>query len=139
MPRGTIRAVYAPEIGQLRLAKLDLDLGDGSALTVEGTIDGLTPGRIAGTEALPSSIPGKLGIVLSDVPVAKFESFWPSALSRGGRRWVLANVHDGVLDEAAVQLDLAVDPAARSAEVVSAHGTRRYHGATVSHFQGLAS
>ncbi|HEX9536168.1 MAG TPA: AsmA-like C-terminal domain-containing protein [Stellaceae bacterium] len=135
--RGTIRAVYAPEIGQLRLAKLDLDLGGGSALTVDGTIDGLTPARIAGTEALPSSIPGKLRIVLSDVPVAKFESLWPPALSRGGRRWVLANVHDGVLDEAAVQLDLAVDPAARSAEVVSAHGTMRYHDATVSYFQGL--
>jgi uncharacterized protein YhdP len=92
---------------------------------------------IAGTEPLPSSIPGKLGIVLSDVPVAKFESLWPPALSRGGRRWVLANVREGVLDEAAVRLDLAVDPAARSAEVVSAHGTMRYHDATISYFQGL--
>ena len=49
----------------------------------------------------------------------------------------MANVHDGVLDEAAVQLDLAVDPAARSAEVVSAHGTMRYRDATISYFQGL--
>ena len=135
--RGTIRAAYAPEIGQLRLAKLDLDLGGGSALTVDGTIDGLTPAVIAGAERPPSSIPGKLGIVLADVPVAKFQSLWPPALSRGGRRWVLANIHDGVLDEAAVQLDLAVDPAARSAEVVSAHGTMRYRDATISYFQGL--
>src|SRR5436189_1776205 len=44
----------------------------------------------------------------------------------------------GVLDEAAVQLDLAVDPAARSAEVVSAHGAMRYHDATISYFQGLS-
>ena len=135
--QGTIRAVYAPEIGELRLAKLDLDLGGGSALSVNGTIDGVTPAMIAGTEPPPSSIPGKLRIALADVPVAKFESLWPPALSRGGRRWVLANVHDGVLDEAAVQLDLAVDPAARSAEVVSAHGSMRYRDATISYFQGL--
>ena len=137
LQQGTIRAVYAPEIGELRLAKLDLDLGGGSALTVSGTIDGVTPAMIAGTEPPPSSIPGKLRIVLADVPVAKFESLWPPALSRGGRAWVLANVHDGVLDEAAVQLDLAVDPAARSAEVVSAHGSMRYRDATISYFQGL--
>ena len=136
--QGTIRAVYAPESGELRLAKLDLDLGGGSALTINGNIDGLTPAMITGTEPPPSSIPGKLGIVLSDVPVAKFESLWPPALSRGGRRWVLANVHDGVVDEAAVQLDLAVDPAARSAEVVSAHGIMRYRDATISYFQGLS-
>jgi hypothetical protein len=137
LQQGTIRAVYAPETGELRLAKLDLDLGGGSALTVDGTVDGLTPAMIAGTEPAPSSIPGKLRIVLADVPVAKFESLWPPALSRGGRRWVLANIHDGVLDEAAVRLDLAIDPAARSAEVVSAHGTMRYRDATISYFQGL--
>jgi uncharacterized protein YhdP len=137
LQQGTIRGVYAPETGEMRLAKLDLDLGGGSALTVDGTIDGLTPAMIAGTEPPPSSIPGKLRIVLSDVPVARFESLWPPALSRGGRRWVLANVHDGVLDEAAVRLDLAVDPAARSTEVVSAHGTMRYRDATISYFQGL--
>ena len=34
LQQGTIRAVYAPEIGELRLAKLDLDLGGGSALSV---------------------------------------------------------------------------------------------------------
>lgn len=137
LQQGTIRAVYAPETGELRLAKLDLDLGGGSALNVDGTLDGLTPAVIAGTEPPPSSMPGKLRIVLADVPVAKFESLWPPSLSRGGRRWVLANVHDGVLDEAAVQLDLAVDPAGRSAEVVSAHGTMRYRDATISYFQNL--
>jgi AsmA-like C-terminal region/Protein of unknown function len=137
LQQGAIRAVYAPESGELRLANLDLDLGGGSALRVDGTIDGLTPAMIAGTEPPSSSIPGKLRIVLADVPVAKFESLWPPALSRGGRRWVLANVHDGVLDEAAVRLDLAVDPVARSAEVVSAHGTMRYRDATISYFQGL--
>jgi uncharacterized protein YhdP len=135
---GSLRAVYSPETGELRLAKLDLDLGGGSALTVKGNLSGVTPAMFVGAEPPPSPIPGRIEVVLSDVPVAKFESLWPSALSQGGRRWVLANVHDGVLNDAAVQLDLAVDPVARAAEVVSAHGTMRYHDATISYFHGLS-
>ena len=136
--QGELHAVYVPEISQLRLAKLDLDLGGGSGLTVKGSLDAVTPGLIAGTDPAPAPIPGKLGIVLTDVPVTKFGSLWPPALSRGGRRWVLANVHDGVLDQATVQLDVEVDPAKRSAEIVSAHGSMRYHGLTINYFNGLA-
>ncbi len=58
---------------------------------------------------------------------------------RSGRRWVLANVHDGVLDEAAVQLGLEVDPAAHSADIVSARGSMRYHDLTINYFNGLAA
>jgi len=134
---GSLRAVYASESGELRVAKLNLDLGGGSGLTVDGNITGITPAMIAGVDPPPSTIPGKLGIVLADVPVEKLESLWPSSLSRGGRRWVVANVHDGVLDQAAVRLDLDVNPATHSAEVVSAHGTMRYRDATVSYFPGL--
>ena len=135
--QGELHAIYAPESGQLRLAKLELDLGGGSVLSVKGSLDRVTPGLIAGTDPAPSNIPGKLGIVLADVPVARFESLWPPVLSKGGRRWVLANVHDGILDQAAVQLDLAVDPAERSAEVVSARGSLRYHDLTINYFSGL--
>jgi AsmA-like C-terminal region/Protein of unknown function len=137
LQQGLLRAVYAPETGELRLAKLDLDLGSGSALSVRGTLDNVTPAMITRSDPLPTSIPGRLDLTLADVPVKKFESLWPPSLSHGGRRWVLANVLDGVLDEAAVQLDLDVDPAKRSAEVVSAHGTMRYHDATVTYFRGL--
>ena len=136
--QGELHAVYAPEIGQLRLAKLDLDLGGGSVLNVKGSLDAVTPGLIRGTDPAPAHFPGKLGIVLDDVPVAKFGTLWPPTLSRGGRRWVLANVHDGVLDQAAVQLDLEVDPAARAAEIVSARGSMRYHDLTINYFSGLA-
>ena len=93
---------------------------------------------IAGTDPAPSRIQGTLGVVLADVPVAKFATLWPPTLSRGGRRWVLANVHDGVLDQADVQLDLAVDPAALSADVVSARGSMRYRDLTINYFSGLA-
>jgi hypothetical protein len=137
LQEGSLHAVYAPESGQVRLAKLELDLGGGSVITVNGSLDGVTPELVAGRDPLPASIPGKLEIVLADVPVAKFESLWPPTLSAGGRRWVLANVHDGVLDQAAVQLDLDVDPAARAAEVTSARGAMRYHDATINYFNGL--
>jgi hypothetical protein len=136
--QGELHAIYAPEIGQLRLAKLDLDLGGGSVLNIKGSLGSVTPGLIAGTDPAPSHIPGTLGVVLADVPVEKFATLWPPALSRGGRRWVLANVHDGVLDRADVQLDLAVDPVARSADVVSARGAMRYHDLTINYFNGLA-
>jgi hypothetical protein len=136
--RGELHAVYAPEIGQLRLAKLDLDLGGGSVLAVKGSLESVTPGVIAGTDPAPSHFAGALGVVLADVPVAKFATLWPPTLSRGGRHWVLANVHDGVLDKAAVQLDLEVDPAARSADIVSARGSMRYHDLTINYFNGLA-
>ena len=38
LQQGAIRAVYAPESGELRLAKLDLDLGGGSALRSTGLL-----------------------------------------------------------------------------------------------------
>jgi hypothetical protein len=137
LQEGTFRAVYAPETGEMRLVKLDLDLGGGSTLSAKGTIIGVTPTMIAGGD-LPRSIPGKLDLTIADVPVQKFESLWPPSLSHGGRRWVLENVHDGVLDEAGVKLDLDVDAVKRSAEVVSAHGAMRYHDATVTYFRGLS-
>jgi uncharacterized protein YhdP len=137
LEQGSLHAVYAPESRQLRLAKLEFDLGGGSGVTFKGSLDGITPEIIAGEKPAAAALAGKLGITLVDLPVNKFETLWPPALSRNGRRWVLANIHDGVVDEAAVQLDLAVDPAAWSAEVVSAHGSMRYHDATISYFQGL--
>ena len=135
--RGELHAAYVTERGQLQLAKLALDLGDGSVLTVNGSIDAVGPGPIARTDAALSRIPGRFGVVLRDVPVAKLATLWPPALSRGGRRWVLANVQDGVLDQASVELDLLVDPAARSADIVSARGSMRYHDLTINYFGGL--
>ena len=136
--QGELHAVYAPETAQLRLAKLDLDLGGGSALAVKGSLDAVTPGLINGTDPTPSHLPGKLAIVLTNVPVTRLETLWPPGLSPGGRRWVLANIHDGVLDRTAIQLDLAVDPATRSAELVSARGSMRYRDLTINYFSGLA-
>jgi hypothetical protein len=135
--RGELHGVYAPESNQLRLAKLDLDLGDGTALTVKGSIEGVTPGLIAAADPPPPHLAGKLAIVLDDASVAKFTALWPTFLGPGGRRWVVDNMPDGVLDHAALDLDLDVDPVALSAEVVSARGTMRYHDLTIRYLKGL--
>ena len=74
---------------------------------------------------------------MTDLPFAKLDKLWPAVFSPGGRHWVLANVHDGVLDEARAQLGLKIDAAAYAAQVVSATGHLRYHGLTVSYFNGL--
>ena len=57
LQQGELHAVYAPESGQLRLAKLDLDLGGGAVLAVKGSLDAITPELIAGTDPAPSQIP----------------------------------------------------------------------------------
>ncbi len=74
---------------------------------------------------------------LQQVPVDRFDTLWPKFLSAGGRRWTLANVHDGVLDEASAHLDLDIDPVARTAEMHNAHGDMRYHDLTINYFNGL--
>jgi hypothetical protein len=135
--QGELHAIYSPETNQLRLAKLDLDLGGGTTLAVNGTVEGVTPRLITGTDPRPERLTGKLGIALVDVPVAKFEELWPPFLSPGGRQWAVTNIRDGVLDHAAVDLDLDVDPAALSAEIVSARGTMRYHDLTIRYLKGL--
>jgi hypothetical protein len=144
LPRGTLgvqqgelHAVYAPESEQLHLLRLRLDLGGGSLLSLDGSLDGVTPELIAGDAPPAAPLSGKLHTVLSNVPVANFDNLWPRALSRGGRRWVLANIRDGVLDRAAFELGVTVDVAARSADIVSTHGTLRYHDLTVNYLDGL--
>ncbi|MGH7095929.1 MAG: AsmA-like C-terminal domain-containing protein, partial [Stellaceae bacterium] len=82
-------------------------------------------------------LPGRVEVTLSKLPVARFGSLWPLALSPGGRRWALANIHDGMLDRATAQLDLKVDPARRALDVVAAYGSMRYHDLTVTYLPGL--
>jgi uncharacterized protein YhdP len=71
------------------------------------------------------------------VPVARFGELWPKAFSAGGRRWTLANVSDGVLDEATVQLALDLDPVAHSGTVQNAEGRLQYRDLTITYFKGL--
>jgi hypothetical protein len=132
--QGELHAVYAPEANEIRLVRFSLDLGGGAAITVKGRLQHAGP-ALSGHSGPP--LPGELQVSLANLPVAKFESLWPETLSSGGRRWVLANVADGVLEEAAWRFGLAVDPATGAAELASAGGSLRYRGLTIRYLADL--
>ena len=136
---GKLHAAYDPERRELRLDRLLLDLGGGSELEIAGTVPEITPDLIAAAAAAQPSaaMTANLTAALRHVPAARLRDLWPASFSPGGRRWVLANVHDGVLDEASVQLAIALDPAARTADVAKAAGTLRYHDLTIRYLKGL--
>ena len=138
---GELHAVYAPETSEIRLDSLALDLGGDTRLALQGVLGGITPEFIAAAAVAapppPGHVRGTLNAVLTHVPVARLGELWPTIFSRGGRRWVLANITQGILDKAQVQLDLDLDPAAHAATVLNASGGLRYHDLTINYFEGL--
>ena len=137
--QGELHADYAPDTAELRLERLALDLHDGSTLVVTGKLDGLGPQLVSTGAPSPSSLAGTLGVTLTHVPVTRAAALWPARVSPGGRKWVAANLPDGMLDEMAVQFGLKVDPATLTAEFADPRGTMRYHDLTVDYFNGLPS
>ncbi len=137
--QGELRATYAPEAEEVRVASLALDLGGGTKLNLDGTLGGVTPALLAAPENArpPGHVAGKFAATLTHVPVGRLANLWPKAFSPGGRRWTLANIADGVLDEAAMHLALDLDPVAHSANVLSAHGELRFHDLTITYLDGL--
>jgi hypothetical protein len=135
--QGELHADYAPDTAELRLERLALDLHDGSTLVVAGKLDGLGPQLISTGAAFPSSLAGTLGVTLSHVPVTRAAALWPAGVSPGGRKWVAANLPEGMLDEMAVQFGLKIDPATLAADFADPHGTMRYHDLTVDYFNSL--
>jgi uncharacterized protein YhdP len=137
--KGELHATYAPEQDEIRLEKLALDLGGGTELAVDGALGGVTPELIAApAEARPwAAVRGKLNAAVRQLPASRFGQLWPAKFSPGGRRWALANIHDGMLDEASVQLVVDLDPVAHTANVVNAKGQLRYRDATITFFKGL--
>ena len=137
--KGELHAVYAPERSELQLDSLSLDLGGDTELVLDGSIGGVTPELIsAPRDARPGShLAGKLNASLKRVPPERLAALWPYAISAGARRWTLANVRDGLIDEASAQLGIELDPAAHTAELRDAKGTLRYHGLTVTYIDGL--
>ena len=137
--KGEFHAVYSPETSEIHVGRLALDLGGGAELVVDGTLGGITPALIAAPADArpPGHVSGNFAAALKHVTVARLGQLWPETFSPGGRRWVLANIHDGVLDEAAVQLGLDLDPRAHTADVLKATGSLRYSDLTINYFNGL--
>lgn len=134
---GALHAAYLPQRQQLRLERLDLDLGKGAEIDVAGSLDRITPQQIAGKTPLPASLNGAFSVRLAALPIAAIDALWPRPLAAGGRRWVRANISAGMLDEAALRFDITLDPATPSAAVAGAAGTMRYHGLSVICLKGL--
>ena len=137
--KGELHATYAPERSEVQLESLTLDLGGDTELVLDGSIGGVTPELIAAArDARPGDhVKGKLNANLKRVPPDRLAPLWPYAFSPGARRWVLANVRDGVIDEASAQLSLDIDPAGHTADLLDAQGTLRYRGLTVTYIDGL--
>jgi len=137
--KGELHAVYAPEHSEVQLESLSLDLGGGTELVLDGSIGGVTPELIAAVrDKIPGNhISGKLNASLKRVPPERLASLWPYAFSPGARRWTLANVRDGLIDEAAAQVTLDLDAGAHTGDIRDARGTLRYHGLTVTYLDGL--
>jgi hypothetical protein len=134
---GELHADYAPETSELRLEQLALDLGGGTRLVIAGQLGGLAPQLASVGSAWPDTLGGSLGITLTNVPTTRLNALWPQGVAKGGRRWAITNLADGVLDEVAVQLAVAVDPTAQSAAFSSARGTMRFHNMTVTYLDSL--
>lgn len=134
---GELHAGYSPETRELRLDRLALDLGGGTRLVVDGRLGGLNPQLASTGSAWPETLGGSLGITLTNVPAARLDALWPAGVAKGGKRWATANLADGVLDEVAVKLAVAVDPSAQTAAFSNAHGTMRFHDMTVTYLDTL--
>ena len=99
-----------------------------SAAGPELGVDGKLGRRHARSVRAPAGMPVRRAMSaassltqLTHLPVARLGRSVAGRVQPRGRRWVAANIHDGMLDEAAVQLALDLDPA-------SAH--RRHPNAT---------
>ena len=134
---GALHASYLPGQREVRLERLNLDLGQGAEIGVSGHLDGLSPAEIAGQAPLPARLAGALAVRLAALPIETIDALWPRPLAEGGRRWVRENVSGGALDAAALGFDLSLDPASLSAAVAGAQGTMRYHGLAVTCLKGL--
>ncbi|HWD59245.1 MAG TPA: DUF3971 domain-containing protein [Stellaceae bacterium] len=135
--QGELHASYAPDSAELRLDRLALDLNGGTVLTVAGKLDGLQPQLVSTGTPWPAGLGGTLGVTLTHVPTSRVPALWPRGVSPGGRKWVAANLPDGMLDEMAVRFGVTLDPATFHAQFAEPHGTMRFHDLTVDYFTGL--
>ncbi len=86
---------FTDNYSQLKLTKLRLDLGEG--LTAEAA--GAWSRGDSGTALTATG-------TFVNLPVAKLPLYWPENLAVVARRWVLENIHDGLITEGQFDIDL---------------------------------
>ena len=80
----------------------------------------------------------RMWAALRNVPVRRLASFWPPGIDDGGRRWVLANILEGVVPELEATLKLSFGGGAQPA-IEELRGGLLYRGLEVTFIKGLPS
>lgn len=121
-----LKAVADPAAGRLTIERLDVDF-EGPTASMQGWLK--VDGRSFSAE-------GRAW--MRGVPTSRLAEFWPEPFAAGGRRWALANIAGGVLDEATAQFAFggsfdSVD--ATKAERITAD--LRYRDLSIRYLPGL--
>lgn len=127
---GTLIGSYDPARGRIVIDHATLGLG-GPGIMASGTIDGVGSSLLVG--GWPHALDVALALEASDVPAASLPPLWPMQLAPRTRRWVLSHVSTGVVDRAAVALELHVAlGAVPTFSVQALSGTAAYHGGSIA-------
>lgn len=119
---GTFKARYDAAAKRFELEELRIDFA-GPVLTVKGSGGAFdTAPRIA-VEA-----------TLRNLPADDFHRLWPPPLGANARRWIIANLSHGMLEELKVEAKLAAArPGLDALDAEQVRGTLRYSGVTVNY------
>ncbi len=110
--------------GLTRLAvdHASIDFG-GPLIILKGDIDGLG-----------GSGDSRIGIVVRDLPRRDFETYWPPGVAVNARRWVLANIAGGMIEEITADIRLRRGgPGGAEIEVLAAKGGGHFEGVDVTY------
>jgi hypothetical protein len=119
------RLSYAPATRRIRIdgAQLLLPGGGLVAFSGEGALDEPGP-RLSGQ------------VRIASVPVDAVARYWPLPIAPKARRWIVANLSSGIVDETI--LDLALEPAPGDpARLRSFSGSVAFRGVSVGYIPGM--
>lgn len=119
------RLSYEPATRRVRVAGAQLALADGGTVSFagEGAIDAAGP-RLAGR------------VRIAAAPVDSIPRYWPLPIAPMARRWVVANLSSGIVDEAV--FDLSLEPAPGQPDRLgSFSGSVAFRGVGVTYLPGM--
>jgi hypothetical protein len=84
----------------------------------------------------------KLGIAVSDMPMETLRNYWPGGAGRNARRWVVANMTDGVVKELEATIEATAEQGGGRGlgsdfEVEAISGAMIYEGLTINYMSPL--
>lgn len=86
---------FVDNLTRLNLADLSLGMSDGVTAQVSGD-------WAQGADGMSLQAKGQF----HNLPIKKFELYWPETLAVNSRNWVLAHIQDGIVDAARFSVDL---------------------------------